>query len=1141
MRKVLIIITSIISAEFVSAQNFYKPSTEEIKTLPDWAKEMYSENPNVFRTDSLYSIYYSTHSFSKNYNTQYYKRWRRNVEHSVNENGYVNKINPAKNNPVKANPANRTGNAPWQLIGPFVMYDGSGQKTAEQTNIYSIDQNENNPNVLYCGTEPGDIFKSTDAGSTWNCMSFSLTTGSIGAIKSDPTDEDIVYAGTSGYILKSMDGGNSWNVVLTSSGFYANEIMINPGNPLLIYACSDNGLWTSADAGSNWTQVYAERCYDIKAKPGDPSRIYLLKNNFTLDICEFLLSTDSGNSFNVQNNGWYFSSDPARVDYGGRIAVSAADPSRVYAYLIGDSKPNDFGYIGIYKSDDSGITWNLPNGPVGGPYTTSHLNLAYGNPGWTYHQGFYNCAIMASQTNADEILIGGLNLYRSTDGGATFTAVAGYVGGPLNMHVDMQDFRSGNGGYWITNDGGVYFSNDFFTSDNNVKMDGIHGTDLWGFDSGWNEDVFIGGAYHNGNVSYYENYNSGDFLQLGGAEPASGYVNRGENRKVCSSDIGGKIMPASIGQTVESFSVSLFPNESYWTAESSEMEADPRCYNIIYLGNENKLWRSQSNTPYSFNLLKAFGTNVNAKVQHIEISRSNEDVIYVSQRPSSGSTGYLWKSTDGGTNWSGITVATGNSRRIVMALSSENENELWIAYPSGANGQKVYKTTNGGTSWNNLTSSLLDNEEVISIVHVGATDGGIYVFTYNTVFYRNDTMSNWTEVNNNLPATLHSNIAKPFYRDGKIRIGTYGKGIWENEFYGTPAYPIAQIMSDKLNATQFCSVDTFYFEDHSMLNHQNASWQWTLPGGNPASSSIRNPKVVYATAGTYDVYLTVTDSSGQSDSDTIEITVNEFIPGNFIQEGFQNAFPPQNWFMQNETNGGQWAQSIAAGSYGNSTQSTIFDNYNYDSQGANAWLYSAVDLSTVSTPVIKFDVAYSLYGFPYSDTLSVRVSNDCGANWTTLYLKGGSELATAPNNSNNMFVPLNSEWRTDSVDLSAYTGNSNVLIAFVNHGRWGQAVYLDNININSNVGVTENKLNGNITIFPNPVGNGENIIISGDETDVFSVALMDASGKIVLRTTAKSGQPFSIGQTAEGVYTIRVESENKLQYSRIIILSGKSR
>lgn len=1132
----LFFLSSLLLLSFcVKAQNFYKPSAAEISTLPSWAQEMYSENPNVFTVDNLYQSYYKNHPFEKSYHTQYYKRWKKTIAKHPDINGNIVYDNPSDFSPVTNNPQQRTGNSPWQLLGPIKMFDTDGNRTGVQTNVYCIDENVNNPNVLYCGTEPGDIFKSTDAGNNWFCISYALSTGSIGAIASDPSNENIVIAGTNNYILRSTDGGTNWTTVLTSSGFYPNEIHFDPVNTQTIYAASDNGFFVSNDGGVNWTQLYSDKTYDVKTKPGSSDTVYILKHNPSLDICEFLRSENSGASFTVQNTGWYSSSDPARVDMGGRLAVTPANPNRIYAYLIGDSKPNDYGYIGVFRSDNGGNNWSLPSTPVGGPYTTSHLNLAYGYPAWTYHQGFYNCAMMASPVNADEILVGGLNLYRSTDGGISFSPMAGYVGGSLDMHVDMQDFRVGTNGAWITNDGGIYFSTDFFTTDNNVMMDGVHGMELWGFDNGWNDDVMTGGAYHNGNMAFYENYNAGNFLQLGGAEPASGYVNRGENKKVVNSELAGRILPENIGDPVQSFSVSLYPNESYWYAESSEMEYLPSCYNEIFLGNENKLWKSNSATPYSFNLLKAFGSNVNARVHQIEISRSNENVMYVSQRPSSGSLGTLWKTTDGGVNWNSVVLPSGNSNRILLALSPENHNDIWIAYPSGGNNQKIYKSTDGGNNWNNLSTTTLNGEYVLYLVHIGGTSNGIYLFTERSVFYRNDSMSDWEEVNNNLPALLKSNIAKPFYRDGKIRIGTYGKGIWQNDFYETPSYPIAKAMVNQLSTTQFCSLDTFYFEDHSMLNHSNASWQWSFPGGNPSSSSIRNPEVTYSAAGTYPVYLTVTDSAGQQDSDTISVTVTEFIPGNFITEGFQNGFLPQNWFMDSEPDGGQWALSTSFGGYGNSSQSAIFDNYSYDALGDEGWMYSAIDLDAATNKMLKFDVAYSEYGGQYSDTLSVRISDDCGATWTQVYIKGGGTLATAPNFTASVFEPQNSEWRTDSVDLSSYSG-TNVLVAFVNHGHWGQAIYLDNINLNfSTIGLTENIHEYVPGIFPNPVCEGNFVTFSDGSKDYFEMEIFDLDGKFISRQNIKSGEKINTSGMSAGNYQLRMKGETRMYFLKMVV------
>ena len=116
--------------------------------------------------------------------------------------------------------------------------------------------------------------------------------------------------------------------------------------------------------------------------------------------------------------------------------------------------------------------------------------------------------------------------------------------------------------------------------------------------------------------------------------------------------------------------------------------------------------------------------------------------------------------------------------------------------------------------------------------------------------------------------------ARPFYRDNKIRIATYGKGIWESALYENPAGPIARIQVDKLSQTVICQTDSFYFDDYSYLNHSGASWSWTFQGGSPATSTQRNPAVYFAAPGTHMATLTITDASGQQDSDTIYVDVN---------------------------------------------------------------------------------------------------------------------------------------------------------------------------------------------------------------------------------------------------------------------------
>ncbi len=1124
----------------ISAQEIYKPSAASIATLPNWAQEMYSDNPNVLKVDSLYNTYFASNPYVKSAHTEYYRIWRHKNQDWIGSDGFIHQASPqeqiAKYNIQKQNHATARSTSNWNLVGPQVVYDESATRVGEQTNVYSISECSAHPNWLYCGTEPGEIYRSTNAGNTWSLVSPNdPMNGGITAIAVDPIDSLTCFVGSGNFIFKTSDGGNTWNAILSQSNLGPNEILIHPTNTQTILVAATQGFYKSTNGGVSWSHIFTSPCYDVKLRPGANNVVYLLKNNPTAIKCEFLLSSDTGTSFMVQTNGWYNSSDPMRSDGGARLAVSPNNSNRVYAYLIGNSKANDYDFIGVYRSDDGGITWTLPNGPDGGPYNYMHPNLAYGNASWTYDQGFYNCAIMADPNNADAIIIGGLNIWRSDDGGMNFDSVAGYIGGPMNIHVDQQDFRNGVNGTWITNDGGIYFSTDFFRNNEQTKMDGVHGSEFWGFDTGWNEDVMVGGCYHNGTVSHYENYPSGSFLQLGGGEPASGYVNPGENRKVYSSDIGGAILPTSLGLPIQRFSVGMWPNESYYSSESSEMVFDPRCYNIVWLGKENKIFKSIDGGG-SYNLVNAFGTNVNARISYFEIAQSDPNTMYVVQRPASGNIGKIWKTIDGGTTWNQLTIPAGTSSRIDLSVSSSDADSLWIDYPSGSNGNKVFLTGNGGTSWNNLTTAVLDNEEGRWIQNIAATNGGVYYITANTIYYRNNSMSNWIVDNNGLPVYINSLNAKPFYRDGKIRVSTYGRGVWENVLNDQPSHPIAEAQVDKLNYTINCAVDSFHFEDHSELNHAGATWQWFFPGGSPTSSTQRNPSVLYSSVGNYIATLIVTDASAQTDTATLAITVSTYVPGLIPSQDFQNSFPPTNWWLASTPSSGQWTLSNAAGGFGNSTQSMLFDNYNFDAQGGSSDFRIRADMTQLTDHKMFFDVAYSLYGYPYSDTLSVNVSTDCGATFTTLYSKGGATLATAPSLQSSTFVPAAAEWRTDSVDLSAWMTHPDLMIAIRNTGYFGQAIYLDNINIGHLIGIHEHQItNGNAALFPNPSLSGQVLTLQSDKDEKFTVEIFNSEGEMILREQHRKGDQVFTGKLAKGTYVYRLTGETMIRNNYLIV------
>ncbi|MES2762891.1 MAG: PKD domain-containing protein [Bacteroidota bacterium] len=250
------------------------------------------------------------------------------------------------------------------------------------------------------------------------------------------------------------------------------------------------------------------------------------------------------------------------------------------------------------------------------------------------------------------------------------------------------------------------------------------------------------------------------------------------------------------------------------------------------------------------------------------------------------------------------------------------------------------------------------------------------------------------------------------------------------------------------NRTTVCPGQTVAFTNLS--TGTPTAYAWTFAGGTPATSAVANPTITYNTPGTYSVQLVASNANG-SNTYTIAAYINVTSPATLpLSQTFQTAtFPPTNWYIVDAGNDNvKWKLATTAGY--SSTQSTVFDNWTDSITPTRDELKTYVNLSGFSTAKMTFYRSYSqTFAAPYVDTLQIGVSTNCGTSTTYPYLKGGSQLATATTaNSNAPFTPTaTTQWVKDSVDLTAYVGQSNVMVSFINRGHYGDAIYLDNINI----------------------------------------------------------------------------------------------
>ena len=189
--------------------------------------------------------------------------------------------------------------------------------------------------------------------------------------------------------------------------------------------------------------------------------------------------------------------------------------------------------------------------------------------------------------------------------------------------------------------------------------------------------------------------------------------------------------------------------------------------------------------------------------------------------------------------------------------------------------------------------------------------------------------------------------------------------------------------------------------------------------------------------------------------------------------------------------------------------------------------------SLAGNTFLKFDVAYARWGSVNSDTMEVLASTDCGASYQSLYLKGGTDLATSPD-FQDFFVPNASQWRTDSIDLAAFVNENNLQIAFRNTGRFGNNVYLDNVNLGEFVSLQEAKVK-EPSIFPNPIQAGEELTVNlnGD----FTFSLFDQKGAKIQILSGKDELKTKVpNQLASGVYQVQIQTANRIWNQRIVVL-----
>ncbi len=846
----------------------YKPVYNE--TLPDWGKMLYAFPLNYNEVNNAYTAYVAANGDIKNGLSRYFKIWKRAVQKFADEQGnivlpdmekYYRDINEAR---LENKIVPRDNKSNWTFLGPkethFLNESGTNAVPIAcpwQVNVYAIDVSKSNPNILFAGTETGFVNKSIDKGLNWIQQGQNyFFGGGVTAVAIDPVNPDVVYAAAGKQINKSIDGGSNWKPMLKSQLFQADRIIIDSKNGQNIFAASADGLFTSNDEGNTWTRVWNVATYDVELKPNDSNVVYALSKSS--NQYRIIGSIDGGKTF---ENMLAFPQSYTVVE-GGLLATTEANGNALFAFLLSS---NDTPYL--LKGNIVNGTWTWKEVSKG-----NTTNFASDNG-----QGYYDVVLDVAPDNENIIYAGTSTLYKSTNGGTSFSIIGGY-GGNYSIHPDMQDIKVlKNGEVWLATDGGVNYSSDNFSSQAKYKarVNGLIGCDFWGFDQGWNEDIVVGGRYHNGNTAIADFYQP-KALRMGGAESPTGWVLQGRSRHVAFDDLGnGWILPSKVEDNPEGrFLFTKFPNMEEYGGRRSNIVTHPNYFGTMFLGNGNSIWKTED-SGVTWSMINTFS----GKVLYMQMSYSNPDVIYADIVGKG-----LYKTIDGGKNWiqkPSLTSSTNGGSywngKLFFAISPTNENTIYACLQNGTWSEdlgRIFMSKDGGDTWTNFTGSVNDYLKNIVVTSSTSEEDIIYLFSNSSksqsgkIYYRTASMADWQAFDNNYPHGIDINLALPFYRDGKLRLAG-NAGIWESPLQDENFTPILNPWVEK--AKYSCFNDTVYLDDHSLINHKNTTWQWEV-SPSPiymSNAKIRNPKVVVGKPGEYDVTMTV-NQDGKTYSKTIK-------------------------------------------------------------------------------------------------------------------------------------------------------------------------------------------------------------------------------------------------------------------------------